>query len=418
MTRATVLRMARHGSRRRGGGGRSAGRSRRPTPTSTCARGRRGGGGRGGADARGAAAPPPEADGRDRLDEVRGHRLPGRRGGAAHHPAARRCCVPSRAQPWPDREAIDMGRYLRAWREPPRLRLGVAHHRPRLPVHLHLVLPRRVRPHPPPARGGGGGGRGGLDRRSATRRNASGTRTTSSPSTARGSLAYAAELSTPRAPPALRVHQPRRPAQPRGRRRLGRDGLLPALARLGERLPAPARPDGAADRGRGGPGGHRHAARHGASRSGCSSCWATRTRTVSDLEATVEHLKRSAPDLFLTTVAYPIQGTEYHTRVAGRLWTRPPLGRAHRPRPAASPAATPGATSTTPPGGWSTRSISTWTGGGAAATGSASPACSSPPGGDAWGCGCTRNEREEQELHSPSGRGWGPTEERARGDAG
>jgi radical SAM superfamily enzyme YgiQ (UPF0313 family) len=41
--------------------------------------------------------------------------------------------------------------------------------------------------------------------------------------------------------------------------------------------------------------------------------------TSADLEATVEHLKRSAPDLFLTTVAYPVRGTEYHERVRDRL---------------------------------------------------------------------------------------------------
>jgi radical SAM superfamily enzyme YgiQ (UPF0313 family) len=38
-----------------------------------------------------------------------------------------------------------------------------------------------------------------------------------------------------------------------------------------------------------------------------------------DLLDTVEHLKRAAPDVFLTTVAYPIKGTEFHEQVAGRL---------------------------------------------------------------------------------------------------
>ena len=41
-----------------------------------------------------------------------------------------------------------------------------------------------------------------------------------------------------------------------------------------------------------------------------------------DLEATVEHLKRSAPDVFLTTVAYPIKGTLYFEAVKGRLTPR------------------------------------------------------------------------------------------------
>lgn len=43
---------------------------------------------------------------------------------------------------------------------------------------------------------------------------------------------------------------------------------------------------------------------------------------MEDLEATVEHLKQSDPDLFLTTVAYPIKGTPYYDRVAGRIVAR------------------------------------------------------------------------------------------------
>lgn len=39
----------------------------------------------------------------------------------------------------------------------------------------------------------------------------------------------------------------------------------------------------------------------------------------SDLQATVEHLKAANPDLFLTTVAYPIKGTAYYDEVEDRL---------------------------------------------------------------------------------------------------
>jgi radical SAM superfamily enzyme YgiQ (UPF0313 family) len=39
----------------------------------------------------------------------------------------------------------------------------------------------------------------------------------------------------------------------------------------------------------------------------------------SDLAATVEHLKVANPDLFLTTVAYPIRGTTYYDRVQRRI---------------------------------------------------------------------------------------------------
>jgi anaerobic magnesium-protoporphyrin IX monomethyl ester cyclase len=40
---------------------------------------------------------------------------------------------------------------------------------------------------------------------------------------------------------------------------------------------------------------------------------------MTDLEETVAHLKRSAPDVFLTTIAYPIKGTEYYERVQDRI---------------------------------------------------------------------------------------------------
>jgi radical SAM superfamily enzyme YgiQ (UPF0313 family) len=41
--------------------------------------------------------------------------------------------------------------------------------------------------------------------------------------------------------------------------------------------------------------------------------------TIEDLEATVEHLKISNPDVFLTTVAYPIKGTPYYSQVESRI---------------------------------------------------------------------------------------------------
>ncbi len=41
--------------------------------------------------------------------------------------------------------------------------------------------------------------------------------------------------------------------------------------------------------------------------------------TAEDLQQTVEHLKRANPDTFLTTVAYPIKGTRYYTDVADRI---------------------------------------------------------------------------------------------------
>ena len=39
----------------------------------------------------------------------------------------------------------------------------------------------------------------------------------------------------------------------------------------------------------------------------------------SDLRETIAHLKRTAPDVFLTTVSYPIKGTPYYERVESRI---------------------------------------------------------------------------------------------------
>ena len=40
---------------------------------------------------------------------------------------------------------------------------------------------------------------------------------------------------------------------------------------------------------------------------------------IGDIEATVEHLKQTNPDTFLTTVAYPIKGTKFYSRVEGGI---------------------------------------------------------------------------------------------------
>lgn len=40
---------------------------------------------------------------------------------------------------------------------------------------------------------------------------------------------------------------------------------------------------------------------------------------MADIEATVAHLKKAGPDVFLTTVAYPIKGTPYYESVAERV---------------------------------------------------------------------------------------------------
>jgi len=40
---------------------------------------------------------------------------------------------------------------------------------------------------------------------------------------------------------------------------------------------------------------------------------------LSDLKATVNHLKKSNPDIFLTTVSYPIKGTKYYNEVEHKV---------------------------------------------------------------------------------------------------
>jgi anaerobic magnesium-protoporphyrin IX monomethyl ester cyclase len=47
--------------------------------------------------------------------------------------------------------------------------------------------------------------------------------------------------------------------------------------------------------------------------------WGYPGEELEDIFATVEHVKRSQPDVFFTTVAYPIKGTPYFDDVAGRV---------------------------------------------------------------------------------------------------
>jgi len=47
--------------------------------------------------------------------------------------------------------------------------------------------------------------------------------------------------------------------------------------------------------------------------------WGYEGEELQDIEATIEHVKRSDPDIFFTTVAYPIKGTPYHGRVSESL---------------------------------------------------------------------------------------------------
>jgi radical SAM superfamily enzyme YgiQ (UPF0313 family) len=47
--------------------------------------------------------------------------------------------------------------------------------------------------------------------------------------------------------------------------------------------------------------------------------WGYGDETEEDIEATLEHLKATSPDTFVTTLAYPIKGTPYFDDVAERV---------------------------------------------------------------------------------------------------
>ena len=67
----------------------------------------------------------------------------------------------------------------------------------------------------------------------------------------------------------------------------------------------------------------RAAQRHGIE-VGMFLMWGYEGEELEDIEATIEHVKKANPNIFLTTVAYPIKNTPYYAQVADRaLLTRP-----------------------------------------------------------------------------------------------
>jgi radical SAM superfamily enzyme YgiQ (UPF0313 family) len=53
--------------------------------------------------------------------------------------------------------------------------------------------------------------------------------------------------------------------------------------------------------------------------SGIFLMWGYEGEEISDIENTIEHVKKTVPDVFFTTVAYPMKGTPYFSEVAGRI---------------------------------------------------------------------------------------------------
>ena len=47
--------------------------------------------------------------------------------------------------------------------------------------------------------------------------------------------------------------------------------------------------------------------------------WGYEGEEIDDVEATIQHVTKTNPDVFLTTVSYPIKGTQYFSEVSGRV---------------------------------------------------------------------------------------------------
>jgi len=65
--------------------------------------------------------------------------------------------------------------------------------------------------------------------------------------------------------------------------------------------------------------------RHGI-QAGMFFMWGYEGEELSDIEATYDHVKACDPDIFLTTVSYPIKGTPYYDEVASKLVHLGPWG--------------------------------------------------------------------------------------------
>ncbi len=54
--------------------------------------------------------------------------------------------------------------------------------------------------------------------------------------------------------------------------------------------------------------------------------WGYEGEELDDIEATIKHVSVSKPDIFFTTVSYPIKGTPYYQKVSDRLVQLKPWG--------------------------------------------------------------------------------------------
>jgi anaerobic magnesium-protoporphyrin IX monomethyl ester cyclase len=61
--------------------------------------------------------------------------------------------------------------------------------------------------------------------------------------------------------------------------------------------------------------------------SGMFLMWGYEGEELEDIEATIKHVSISKPDIFFTTVSYPIKGTPYYKKVSDRLVQLQPWGK-------------------------------------------------------------------------------------------
>jgi hypothetical protein len=54
--------------------------------------------------------------------------------------------------------------------------------------------------------------------------------------------------------------------------------------------------------------------------------WGYEGEELDDIEATIKHVSISKPDIFFTTVSYPIKGTPYYKSISDRLVQLKPWG--------------------------------------------------------------------------------------------
>jgi len=47
--------------------------------------------------------------------------------------------------------------------------------------------------------------------------------------------------------------------------------------------------------------------------------WGYEGEELEDIEATIRHVSTSQPDIFFTTISYPIKGTPYYNKISDRL---------------------------------------------------------------------------------------------------